>query len=370
MDMYRKRQQNLAALLADLEIDGLALNAGPSLTYLSGLHFHLSERPVVLLLAPGQEPVIVLPELERPKLAESSCTAFAYQENPASWPPLFHQGCRSLNLSNCRVGVEPNRLRLLEYRLLQEAIGTVEFVDISEPLGCLRSIKSAAELDHMQKAVQIAETALTATLNTVRIGMTEREVASELVLQLLRHHSDPSLPFSPIVASGPHSANPHAIPTERRLSAGDLLVIDWGASAGGYVADLTRTFAVGPISETSKQVYNIVRQANAAGRSAAGPGISCSKVDAAAREVIDRAGFGQFFTHRTGHGLGMECHEPPYIRSDNKLLLEPGMTFTVEPGIYLPGDKGVRIEDDMVVTEDGAESLSSFTRELIFIGEK
>src|SRR5690606_37032721 len=189
-----------------------------------------------------------------------------------------------------------------------------------------------------------------------------------LVMQLFKHGSEPEMPFAPIVSSGPNSANPHASPSDRKLQAGDLLVVDWGAAYGGYISDLTRTFAVGAVDEEYRKIHKIVQEANAAGRAAAKPGIPCAEVDRAAREVIERSGYGKYFTHRTGHGIGMEGHEEPYMRGDNMQILEAGMAFTVEPGIYLTNRNGVRIEDNLVITEDGAESLSDMPREIRVVG--
>jgi len=220
----------------------------------------------------------------------------------------------------------------------------------------------------MRKAVKAAEAALEATLPQIKIGMTERELAAELVVQLLRNGSDAGLPFTPIVSGGPNSANPHASPTDRKLQAGDLLVIDYGAAANDYVSDITRTFAVGEVDAEFEKIHKIVQEANAAGRAAGKPGVPCADVDKAARAVIEESGYGEYFTHRTGHGLGMEGHEHPYMRSDNMQLLEPGMAYTVEPGIYLPNRNGVRVEDDVVVTETGSESLTTLPREMRVVG--
>jgi Xaa-Pro dipeptidase len=198
--------------------------------------------------------------------------------------------------------------------------------------------------------------------------MTEKELAADLVTQLLKYGSEPELPFSPIVSGGPNSANPHASPTERKLQSGDLLVIDYGATVDGYISDITRTFAVGEVDAEYEKIHKIVQQANAAGRAAGKPGVPCAEVDKAARDVIEETGYGEYFTHRTGHGIGMEPHEEPYMRGDNMQLLEPGMAYTVEPGIYLPGRNGVRVEDNIVVTEDGSESLSDLLREMRVVG--
>ncbi|NMB55697.1 MAG: M24 family metallopeptidase, partial [Leptolinea sp.] len=157
------------------------------------------------------------------------------------------------------------------------------------------------------------------------------------------------------------------VPSERKLEQGDLVVVDWGASFQGYASDLTRTLILGSPTNEQKAIAGSVLRANTAGRAAGKPGLPAGDVDRAARAEIDRDGFGKYFTHRTGHGLGMEAHEPPYIFTENLQILEPGMVYTVEPGIYLPGKGGVRIEDDVVVTADGSESLSDLPRELVVI---
>ena len=205
-------------------------------------------------------------------------------------------------------------------------------------------------------------------LPLIKIGMSEKEVAAELVLQIFRRGSGVELPFQPIVATGPNSANPHAFPTERKLAKGDLLVIDWGANVDGYFSDLTRTFGVGEVNAEQEKLHSTVQEANTAALETAKPGVTCGDVDKAAREVIEKAGYGEYFVHRTGHGLGMEGHEEPYIRAGNPMPLEPGMTFTIEPGIYVPGENGVRVEDDVVVTEEGLLSLSDMSRGLRIVG--
>lgn len=368
--MTQARLDRLDATLQNAALDALALNPGPTLTWLTGLHFHLMERPVVMLFAPGQDPAIVLPVLETPKISALGfpVQAFPYGEDPSRWGDSFRQAAQSLALDGKKIGVEPLALRLMEFGHIRASAPEAEFPDASEAVAALRVRKDGDEIAKMRIAVKIAQEALEATLPLIRIGMTEQELANELVAQLLRHGSQPELPFSPIVSSGPNSANPHASPTERQLQAGDLLVVDWGATHGGYRSDLTRTFAVGEVGPEYQTIHEIVQQANAAGRAAGGPGIACAKVDQAARAVIEQAGYGQYFTHRTGHGLGMETHENPYMRGDNLQLLEPGMVYTVEPGIYLTDRNGVRIEDNMLVTETGIESLSDMLREIRVVG--
>ena len=364
---FASRHAHLAEILEEHNLDALALNPGPTLTYLTGLHFHLMERPVIALFTREKPPMIVLPELETAKLTSLpfDLQTFTYGDDPATWPAVIAQTVQASGINGRKVGVEPTRMRLLEYRYLKHASPEARFLHADESLAQLRMRKEASEIAAMRKAVDIAQKALLATLPSIRAGVTEKQIAAELTVQLLRAGSEPELAFAPIVSGGPNSANPHASPSDRFLQPGDLLVIDWGAIYDGYVSDLTRTFSIGPVEEEFTQIGRIVAQANAAGRETAGPEIAAEEVDHAARAVIQHAGYGVYFFHRTGHGLGMEAHEPPYIRAGNTLPLLEGMTFTVEPGIYLPGRGGVRIEDNVVITAGGAECLSDLPRDLI-----
>lgn len=368
--MHQPRFEKLNDSLRSADMDAVILNPGPTLTHLTGLRFHLMERPVVLLFAKDQTPAIVLPELELQKVASLpyDLQVFPYPENPAEWGNAFRKATNSLGLDGKRIGVEPRQLRLLEFRYVKEGAPEADYPDAGDVLAGLRLRKDQTEIEAMRGAVKIAQQALEATIPIIQVGMTEKELSSELVTQLLKHGSDPEMPFAPIVSAGPNGANPHASPSDRKLQIGDLLVVDWGATCDGYISDLTRTFAVGDVEDEYKKIHQIVQDANAAGRAAGKPGVPCANVDKAAREVIEKSGYGHYFTHRTGHGIGMEGHEDPYMRGDNMQLLEPGMAFTVEPGIYLPNRNGVRIEDNVVITETGADVLSDMPREIRTVG--
>jgi Xaa-Pro dipeptidase len=363
---YLERQNRVATAMKTAGLQGMALNAGPSLTYLSGLHFHLSERPVVGLFTMDNPPVFVLPELEAGKLGQLSYSfqEYTYGEDPETWLNVFRKALLAAQLPGRQVGIEPRQMRVLELNFLDSTELETRFVPGDSCLAEIRVRKDDAEIDAMQKAVYIAQIALQAALPEIQPGITERELAAEITVQLLRHGSDSEIPFTPIVASGPNSANPHAFPGNRRLQIGDLLIIDWGANVGGYFSDLTRTFAIGEPEDEMKMVAQTVHQANTAAQDIAGPGVAAQEIDQAARKVIEEKGYGQYFIHRTGHGLGLETHEEPYIRDGNPLPLESGMTFTIEPGIYIPGRGGVRIEDDVVITEQGLHSFSDLPREL------
>jgi len=367
--MTSTRLEKATQLLFENKLDALVLNPGPSLFYLTGLEFHLMERPTVLVLTKDHQPALILPELEHIKVEQAAATfkTYYYGDNPNTWGSVFTRLVDDLRLDGKLLGVEPLRLRYMELEYLRAAAPQARFTSGDNVVNHLRLTKDAVEIACMRKAVDIAQKALLATLPLIKPGVTELEIAGELNVQLLRAGSDGDLPFKPIVSGGPNSANPHATPSERKLESGDLLVIDWGAISGGYISDLTRTFAIGHVDDEYEKIAAIVKDANAAGRATSRPNIPAGEVDKAARKVIETAGYGKYFTHRTGHGIGMESHEPPYMFAENDLILRPGMTYTVEPGIYLTGRGGVRIEDNMVITESGAETLSDMPRELIHL---
>lgn len=371
---YLNRQEKLRSTIENENLDALVLNPGPSLTYFTGLHFHLSERPIIVIFTNHTDPIIVLPELETAKTASLSypLISYTYGENPASWQKVFDEAFESalssLAAESRVIGVEPRQLRYLELKIIQQAAPKAQIIPGDEAISSIRMRKEAGELTAMRKAVDIAQRALLETMPFIKIGVTERQISNELTAQLLKSGSDPQFPFSPIVSGGPNSANPHATPTDRPLGEGDLLVIDWGASFRGYISDITRTFAIRKVDNELAHIAKIVENANKAGRSVIKPGLLACDVDHATRGVIDKNGYGDYFTHRTGHGIGMEGHEPPYIRDDNQIHLEPGMTFTVEPGIYLPDRGGVRIEDNVLVTATGVVSLTNLPRTLQVLG--
>jgi Xaa-Pro dipeptidase len=367
--MTNNRFQSLNTAMQDAGLEALVLNPSPSLTYFTGLHFHLSERPTVFLYRPGMPPALVLPELESSKIdTRAGYDLFPYGENPENWKTVFSRACNHLSLNGKTIGIEPGRLRVLELRYLEAGVSHAQIQSAESCMAVVRMCKDKNEVNAMQKAVKIAQQALQNTLPFIKSGITEREVASELVMQLVRAGADPELPFSPTVAGGPNSANPHAVPTDRPLQHGEMLVIDWGAAYQGYCADLTRSFVINELEPEFERVGKLVMHANLSAQKRVAVGIQAGQVDSAAREVIEKAGYGSNFTHRTGHGLGLEVHEHPYIYAENQQVLEEGMTFTIEPGIYINGRGGIRIEDNVVVTTLGCDCLSNLPREIQILG--
>ncbi len=269
--------------------------------------------------------------------------------------------CRRRGLA--RLGLQAEHISVAARdKLAAELAGTM-LVDTTDVVGDLRMRKDGGEVAAIERSIAIQQEALTAALGHLRIGMTELEFCARLEYEMkVRGADGPS--FGTIIGAGPRSSVIHHTSGDGPIEAGPLLV-DWGAKRGGYCSDMTRTFFVGAAADRMDEVYGIVLEAQLAAIDACAPGISCAEIDAVARGIIDRAGYGAFFGHGLGHGLGLEIHERPYFNDlETETILEPGMVMTVEPGIYLPGVGGVRIEDDVVITESGVRVLSDRPKDL------
>ncbi len=364
--MDRLRIQRLVEQMGTHGVDCVALMPGANLSYLAGVSFRLSERPTLAFFAPHAAPVAVVPSFDVERFTagsrEGEWQLFPWSDTAGPAPALA-AAARALGLAGKALGIEEGVMRVAELRLLEAAAPNAHLVRADALLANLRIRKDASELANMRRAVGIVEGALAALLAEVGVGMSEQTVARTLMTELTRRGAE-AMAFEPIVLSGPNSSIPHGAPGDRTLSAGDLLLLDFGVMIEGYACDITRTVAIGAIDPELRGVYEVVKRANEAGRAAAQPGREVQQIDRAARQVIVAAGYGQYFKRRTGHGLGLDVHEPPYVQEGNTLVLEPGMTLTVEPGINLPGRGGVRIEDDLVITSSGGESLTTFDREL------
>ena len=370
-DQLFSRQQKLNQHLQDSGLDAIALNPSANLYYFLGLKFHLLERPIIAIFSVDNAPILVLPEFEAGKTRgiRFPLQVFTYSEDPSTWRSVFKQACEYCGFtSHIRLGLDPLAFRYLELNLLESALNKVSFTDASSLINSLRIIKDETEIQHIHQAVIVAQNALTQTLPLIHVGMTERELAAELTMQIFHCSPGSELAFAPIIAAGVNSANPHATPSDHKIAPGELLLIDWGAKIDDYLSDLTRTFAVCELPQEFKTIAQIVQDANQVGREIAKPGLPAHDIDFACRSFIEKAGFGQNFFHRTGHGFGMDEHEEPYIRNGNQKILEAGMTFTIEPGIYLANKGGVRIEDDIMITSQEAISLSDMERSVMVVG--
>ena len=349
--MNDNRIQQLQQHLIANDLSGMALMPGPNMIYLSDIHTHMSERPVLFIVPAIGAPTVIIPTLEAMKAQAAGVPAeriFGW-DDVGGFAGAFDSAAALLDMSTWTLGVEGLHMRVLELDQVQASAPGVQVRQADAVMSSLRRIKDEAEVAAMERAVAVAEQALEALLPRIALGMTEKQIAALLTQELLARGGE-SIAFGPIVSAGPNGASPHAVPTDRPIQQGDLLVIDWGVYVDGYPSDITRTFAVGDIDPELRHIHEIVREANAQGKLAARPGVTGAEVDRAARAVIEAAGYGEYFFHRTGHGLGLEIHEEPNMVAGNTAPLEPGNVFTIEPGIYLAGRGGVRIEDNIVVT--------------------
>ena len=363
------RLAKLQTIIQRAGLDAAAFVPGPNIYYLTGVSFHLSERSTILIVPAAGDPAMILPGLEMPKIVDAEpfpMRFFSYTDSEGT-RPAFERACKGLNLSGQKIGVEGLRMRVLEGQLFERYAPGCVVESADDALMNLRLHKDQNEIDAMRRAIALSETALEATVARVKPGMTERQIANMLLTALSEQGSDGNA-FEPIVLSGPATAHPHGMTGDRPVREGELLLFDFGGTYHGYPADITRTFGVGDLSPELIKIYETVRAANQAGIHAAKPGVAAQEVDRAARKVISDAGYGEYFIHRTGHGLGLDGHEGPYMTEGNTQILEPGMVFTVEPGVYVPGKGGVRVEDNVVITATGADVLTTYPRELRIIG--
>jgi Xaa-Pro aminopeptidase len=357
---HARRLEAATARLAAHGVDALVVGPSPDLVYLAGYAPMPMERLTALVLTAGRPPRLVVPALERPLASASPAAGFL---EIVGWsdgtdPSL---AVEEFLPPGGRIGVDDHlwSTHLLSLQALDPARRWVSGAAI---VGGLRARKDAAELDALRRAARGADAAYGEVLLAPFEGMSERAVADRLA-ELLVAHGHSSVAFT-IVGSGPNAASPHHDPGERTIARGDAIVLDFGGTVDGYHSDITRTVVVGEPGPDLREVHGVVASARTAAIDAIGPGVPIEQVDRAARTVIADAGYGDRFIHRTGHGIGLEVHEPPYAVAGDETPLEPGMAFSVEPGIYLEGRFGVRIEDIVAVTEDGVEVLNQAPRDL------
>ena len=357
-------QERLDNLLEQSGADTVAMVPGENMVYFSGLHFHLSERPIVALYN-RQGMSFIIPELEVAKLEarpDLEARRFMWTDREG-YDNAFMDAVDGLRLKDKPIAMDGQTLRLFEWLALNRAgVSADQALDAGDLFLNLRARKAPEEIASMRKAIEISETALEATMEWAKPGMTERQISDRLSAEMLQRGAQ-GLAFL-LVLTGEKSGLPHGDTGDRVWGEDEFLLIDFGARFQNYPADITRTFCYGQPTEQMRAMYEAVYGANKAAREFARPGVTCEAVDRVARDVIEQAGLGEYFIHRLGHGLGLSVHELPNMVAGNQQVLLPGMVFTIEPGVYIPGVGGVRIEDNVVVTEDGLDVLTSFPREL------
>ncbi|MGW5427020.1 aminopeptidase P family protein [Streptomyces sp. NPDC004059] len=361
---YRARMERAAGSAADAGLAGLLVAPGPDMVWLTGYTpTAVTERLTVLVLTPGQDPVLVVPTLEAPDAEHAAgATALTLRDWTDGKDP--YAVTAALLDGHGRFGISDNTwaMHLLG---LQRALPETSYASLTDALPMLRAVKDAAELELLAAAGAAADATFEEIRKVPFAGRRESDVGQDLA-GLLRRFGHSQVDFT-IVGSGPNGANPHHEVGDRVIRRGDMVVLDFGGLKDGYGSDTTRTVHVGEPTEEERRVHDIVREAQEVGYQAVRPGVACQEVDRAARAVINDAGYGEYFIHRTGHGIGVTTHEPPYMIEGEEQPLVPGMCFSVEPGIYLPGRFGVRIEDIVTVTEDGGRRLNNTTRDMVIV---
>ncbi|MDF3298505.1 aminopeptidase P family protein [Streptomyces tropicalis] len=363
-DDYRARMERAAQAAADAGLAGLLVAPGPDLVWLTGYAPPAAtERLTMLVLAAGQDPVLVVPTLEAPDARKAAgASVMSLRDWTDGKDP--YAVTADLLAGSGRFGISDNAwaMHLLG---LQHALPGTSYASLTTALPMLRAVKDAAELELLAAAGAAADRTFEEIRNVRFAGRHETEIAADLDA-LLRRFGHSQVDFT-IVASGPNGANPHHEVGDRVVERGDMVVLDFGGLRQGYGSDTSRTVHVGEPTDEERRVHDLVREAQEAGVRSVRPGAACQDVDRAARAVIADAGYGEYFIHRTGHGIGVTTHEPPYMIEGEEQPLVPGMCFSVEPGVYLPGRFGVRIEDIVTVTEDGGRRLNDTTREMVIV---
>lgn len=356
MDHYKE----IAARLEEFELDAMLITGGHNLLYASG--FDSGEDGVTLVTKQG---AWYFTDSRYIEAAENTVTGakLKLMDTDHRYPALINEVIDELGLK--KLGIEDESMTVSQFNDYTKKLHA-QLVPAQKVITPLREVKDDGQMELLIKAQRISEKALDEALGYIKPGMTEAEIAARLVFDMMRFGAK-KVSFDPIVASGPNGSMPHAVPTERKVEKGEFITMDFGCIYGGYCSDMTRTVAVGEPTEEMKKVYHIVLEAQLAGIAAAKAGVTGKDVDGAARKVIEDAGYGEYFGHSFGHGVGIEIHEEPRAASTNDKPLPAGAVISAEPGIYLPGKFGVRIEDVLRVTEGGNEILTKAPKELIIL---
>jgi Xaa-Pro dipeptidase len=362
MSVFNKERATYALEKVGEEgVDALLLFPGPNIYYYTGFNIGLSERLAAALIPVEGKPVFVVNELEEELRGQTPWfterAVWREHEDPAR---LLAETIADRGLGSAAIGLTEDAPWGWVNRLSALA-PNVRFVDVSSQLGYIRMVKTPQEVDWIRKACTIADRALENAFRGLRTGMTEAELASTLTAEMKTLGG--GMVFVDVLF-GERAALPHGGASERRLKPGDGVLVDMGCTVHGYWSDITRTAFYGDPSKRQTEIYNIVLEANRAAFNAVKPGATCESIDIAARKIIEEAGYGEYFIHRLGHGVGLQIHEHPYMVKNNMLPLADGMVFSDEPGIYIVGELGVRVEDTVVCTQTGCKSLTRHRRSL------
>ncbi|WP_102691063.1 M24 family metallopeptidase [Rummeliibacillus pycnus] len=355
--------------LQEKNIDAAFITTPDNVFYLSGFSSDPHERLLGVMVFKNAEPFMICPKMEVPdaKAAGWSFETVGHDDTENAWE-IFHNTAKARNVQLNSIAIEKTHLTVERLEALQAFYPTTKFVGLDEQLNNMRLVKSEDELEKLRVAAKLADYAIEVGCNELAEGKTEIEVLS--AIESAMKAKGVYMSFDTMVLTGLNAASPHGTPGTQKIQKGDLVLFDLGVVYEGYCSDITRTVAFGEPSEAQKAVYEAVKKANEAAIAAVKPGVPAMDLDKIARDAISEAGYGEYFTHRLGHGLGISVHEFPSVHGANEMTIKEGMVFTIEPGIYKGDTAGVRIEDDVYVTANGVEVLTSFPKELQIIEPK
>lgn len=361
------RYSDFRRIAGEMGVDAVALVPGPNFERLYGVSFHSHERPLVIVIPEIGDPAAVVPNLEMRSFEPLGFEGAVYDwRDQDGYAAAFEALSEKVQINT--LAVEGQVMRVFVNHALIAASPGLTILDAEREISALRRVKTPEEIAPLERAIATSEQALREVLDQVRIGQTEAEIENLLTQALFRNGAEAHA-FGPIVAAGDNSAMPHAhARSEYKIADGDTLLFDFGAHIGGLNADITRTVFVGHAPERAAQAYETVLAANRAAQEVARPDVSAHDIDDAATTVLEESPFSDLIRHKTGHGLGRAVHEAPQIMRGNHELLAPGMVFTIEPGLYDAGAFGIRIEDDVLVTETGCRALTTFPKDLTVVG--
>lgn len=360
MNDYARRIARMQEVMREQNANLAALSFTNQMRYLSGYVEGGHERLLALFVPTQGEPAFVVPSLnaQRARQNPAGIADVRSWTDATGWQPAVHELIDSYHLPPDAIVLVDDEMQAAHLLGLQNLFPAYRCRTGGNAFALLRGVKTDAELANLESAAILIDTIFEETVTQLREGMTEAELADVVLAGIKKHQSTPS--FSPLICFGANTSRPHHDSGATQLHKGDMVIIDIGCTWHDYCSDITRTVAFGePSDPDAKRVYEIVNRAHWAARNAVKPGATCEAVDAAARNIIEQAGYGEYFVHRTGHGIGLSGHEPPDINTGVAILLQPGMCFSIEPGIYLEGRFGVRIENIVTVTAEASRSLNA-----------
>lgn len=357
----------ISNFLKENQLDAAFITTPDNVFYVSGFRSNPHERLLGVVIFQDAPPLMICPKMEVPdaKAAGWSFDVVGHQDTDNPWQ-LLHEAILGKGINISQLAIEKSHMTVERLEALKELFPTASFTRLDDQLNSMRVIKDESELAILRQAAEFADYAIEVGVSELAEGKTELEILTAIELALKKKGIS-HMSFDTMVLSGPKTASPHGKPGDRKIQKGDFVLFDLGVIYKGYCSDITRTVSFGEPSKAQKEVYETVKKAEQDAVDAVKPGVRAMDLDKIARDVITEAGYGEFFTHRLGHGLGISVHEFPSLTGTNEMPLTEGMVFTIEPGIYDPSVTGVRIEDDVVVTKDGVEVLTKFPKELIII---